>query len=134
MAHVYGVVHEHHGAFGISFPDFPGVASGGRSLDEAVERGTQTLAFHVQGMAEDEDDLPRLRVLDELRKDRTFRAESRGAVIVAIPVELPGKAVRVNVTIEEQLLQAIDRAAGRLGQSRSAFLASAARERIKTAA
>jgi predicted RNase H-like HicB family nuclease len=131
---MYTLVHEQYGAFGISFPDFPGVASGGRSLDEAVERGAQTLAFHAQGITEDGDSLPRLRGLEELRKDKTFRADLRGAIIVAVPVDLPGKAVRVNVTIEEQLLQAIDRAAGRLGQSRSAFLASAARERIKTAA
>jgi len=130
----YGLVHEVHGAFGISFPNFPGVASGGTNLDEAVERGTQTLAFHVEGMIEDGDALPLLRTLQELRKDREFRAESKSAVIVAVPVELPGKAIRVNVTIEEHLLDAIDKAAVRVGQTRSAFLATAARARIRTAA
>jgi predicted RNase H-like HicB family nuclease len=134
MAHVYGLIHEENGAFGISFPDFPGVASGGRSLDEALMRGARTLAFHLEGMAEDGEALPRIRSLEELRKDRTFRADSKGAVVVAVPLDLPGRAVRVNVTIEEHLLEAIDRAAEASGQSRSAYIANAARERLKTAA
>jgi predicted RNase H-like HicB family nuclease len=134
MAHVYALIHEESGAFGISFPDFPGVASGGRSLDEALMRGARTLAFHLESMTEDGDALPRIRCLDELRKDRRFRADSKGAVVAAVPLDLPGRAVRVNVTIEERLLEAIDRAAEASGQSRSAYIASAARERLKTGA
>lgn len=134
MAHVYALIHEESGAFGISFSDFPGVASGGRTLDEALMRGARTLAFHLESMAQDGDALPRIRALEELRKDRRFRADSKGAVIAAVPLDLPGRAVRVNVTIEERLLQAIDRAAEASGQSRSAYIASAARERLKTAA
>jgi predicted RNase H-like HicB family nuclease len=134
MAHVYALIHEADGAFGISFPDFPGVVSGGRSLDEALMRGARTLAFHLEGMSEDGDPLPHIRSLEELRKDRRFRADAKGSVIAAVPFDLPGRAVRVNVTIEEHLLEAIDRAAEASGQSRSAYIASAARERLKTAA
>ena len=36
---VYALIHEENGAYGISFPDFPGCVSGGRSLDEALARG-----------------------------------------------------------------------------------------------
>lgn len=131
MEHVIALVHQEKNAFGISFPDFPGVASGGRSLDEAIRRGAETLAFHVAGMVEDNDPLPLPRSLDDLRKDKSFRADAKDAIAVAVPVELPGKAVRVNISLDERLLSAIDRAANARGENRSAFLANAARERIK---
>ncbi len=131
---VYSLIHEEGGAYGISFPDFPGCVSGGDSLDEAVARGRETLAFHIAGMIEDGDPLPIPRALSELKGDADFVADAEGAAVVAVPIELPGRAVRVNVSLDERLLKAIDRAAHAAGQSRSAFLAEAARARIKGAA
>ena len=54
--------------------------------------------------------------------------------LVEVPFELPSKPVRVNISIEDRLLDAVDRAARTRGQTRSAFLADAAREKIKGAA
>lgn len=129
--HVIALIHEENGAYGISFPDFPGCVSGGASLDEALRRGAETLAFHVAGMIEDGDAMPVLRALQELRRDAEFRADAKNAVVAVVPVEFPGKAVRVNISIDERLLGAIDREAEARGESRSAFLATAAKERIK---
>jgi predicted RNase H-like HicB family nuclease len=131
---VYALIHQEGGAYGISFPDFPGCVSGGSSLDEALVRGTETLTFHIAGMVEDGDPLPRLRSLDELKTDPAFVEDADGAVIAVVSVELPGKAVRVNVSIDSHLLDAIDKAARAAGQSRSAYLAGAARARIRSAA
>jgi hypothetical protein len=47
------------------------------------------------------------------------------AARLLVPVELPGRAVRANVTIEEALLARIDAAAAARGMTRSAFLARA---------
>ena len=47
MAAIVTLVHGDAGAYGISFPDFPGCVSGGRTLDEALRRGRETLAAHV---------------------------------------------------------------------------------------
>jgi predicted RNase H-like HicB family nuclease len=132
--HVIALVHNEDGAYGISFPDFPGVASGGASFDEAVRRGAATLDFHVAGMVEDGEALPMLRSIEELRRDRDFRKDAKGAVIVAVPVELPGKAMRINISMDERLLSAIDREAEALGETRSAFLANAARARMQKVA
>ncbi len=125
--------------YGVSFLDFPGVASGGRTVDEAIARGRETLAFHVAGMIEDDDAMPALRSLEELRADKEVAREMRDikrVCLVEVPFELPGKPVRVNVniSIEDRLLDAVDRAAKTRGQSRSAFLAEAAREKIRGAA
>lgn len=132
--HVIALIHEENGSYGISFPDFPGVVSGGKSLDEAMSRGAATLAFHIAGMVEDGDALPVLRSIEDLRKDRQFRKDAKNAVIVGVPVDLPTKAVRVNITLDEVLLGAIDRAAQASGESRSGYLAMAARERLIRAA
>jgi predicted RNase H-like HicB family nuclease len=138
---VWGLVHEADGpkgrVYGISFPDFPGVASGGRTVDEAIVRGRETLAFHVAGLIEDGEVVPAMRTLEDLRADREVAREMRDVkrvCLVEVPVELPGKPVRVNISIEDRLLDAVDRAARSSGQSRSAFLAEAAREKIKGAA
>jgi predicted RNase H-like HicB family nuclease len=132
--HVIGLVHEEDGNYGISFPDFPGCVSAGATLDEAVERGRATLAFHVEGMVEDGDSLPPIRTLEELRADKDYRADAKGAVVVAVPFELPGKSVRLNISLDERLVEAIDRAAAAAGQTRSGFLADAAKIRLKGAA
>ncbi|MEJ0042460.1 MAG: type II toxin-antitoxin system HicB family antitoxin [Rhizomicrobium sp.] len=137
---MWALVHEDEGprgrVYGISFPDFPGVASGGQTVDEAIARGRETLAFHVEGMIEDGDAMPALRSVEDLRRDKDVGREMRDVkrvCLVEVPFELPGKPVRVNISIEDRLLDAIDRAARTRGQSRSAFLADAAREKIKGA-
>jgi len=48
-------------------------------------------------------------------------------------VELPGRSVRVNITLDEHVLDMVDKAAAETGESRSGFLAKAAMERIKGA-
>lgn len=125
------IVHEEDGVFGISFPDFPGCIATGRSAEEVIRKGTDALGFHVAGMVEDGDHLPRVRDLSELRRDPDFCADSAGGVLVFVPVELPGRAVRLNISMEETLLGEIDRAAKSAGQSRSAYLAAAARHRLR---
>jgi predicted RNase H-like HicB family nuclease len=130
MTEIYALIHEQDGAYGVTFPDFPGCISGGASLDEAMARARQTLAFHIAGMIEDGEPLPRLRRLDELRRDPNFADDSAGAVVALVPVDLPGRAVRVNISLDETLLDQIDRAARARGESRSGFLASAARSRL----
>jgi predicted RNase H-like HicB family nuclease len=135
---VWALVHEADGpkgrVFGISFPDFPGVASGGRTVDEAIQRGRETLTFHMAGMVEDGDALPALRSIEELRADQEVAGQLRdvrNVCLVEVPLEMPSASVRVNISIENHLLNAVDRVAKNTGMTRSAFLADAARDKIK---
>jgi metal-responsive CopG/Arc/MetJ family transcriptional regulator len=50
---------------------------------------------------------------------------------VLVPVDLPGRAVRANITVDEALLRKIDQAAQASGSTRSGFLAEAARARLR---
>jgi len=131
MAHVIGIIHQEAGTFGISFLDFPGCISSGATLDDAVSNGTQALAFHIDGMVEDSEPMPELSSLEALKaKEADWLA---GGVAVAVPVELPGKSVRINITVEERALECIDRAARASGMTRSGFLVASALERVRAA-
>jgi predicted RNase H-like HicB family nuclease len=117
--------------FGVSFPDFPGCVTAGTTLDEARQLAGEALGLHIEGMNEDGETVPAPSSLDEVME----LPEAVDAVVMVVNVE--GKApkvVRVNVTFTEGVLEEIDRFVKRQGTSRSAFLASAAAEKIRKAA
>lgn len=134
MPVTYALIHEEDGVFGISFPDFSGCVSTGRTEEEVLRKGAEALSFHLAGMVEDGDPIPHPRSLAELRADPAFREDSPAAILAVVSFDLPGRAVRLNISMEERLLESVDRAASASGQSRSAFLADAARQRLKGAA
>jgi predicted RNase H-like HicB family nuclease len=39
--------------YGVSFPNFPGCITAGRTLEEARRMAVEALALHIQGMIED---------------------------------------------------------------------------------
>jgi predicted RNase H-like HicB family nuclease len=126
---VVALIDEEDGRFGVAFPDFPGCTTVAHSLDEAVAKAAAVLAFHAEGLAED-GPLPQPRTLAELRKDRQFRADAKDALVALIPYAPPSRAARINITLDESLLSRIDTAANALGETRSGFLATAARKRL----
>jgi predicted RNase H-like HicB family nuclease len=126
---VVALIDEDKGRFGVTFPDFPGCTTIGKTFEEAVGKAAEVLAFHVEGLAED-GALPEPRTLEQLRGDRQFRRDEKTAVPALIPYEPPSKATRINITIDEGLLRRIDAAAENAGETRSAFLAAAARRRM----
>lgn len=132
MAQAYALIHEENGVYGISFPDFPGCVSTGTTAEEAIRKGSEALTFHVGGMAEDGDPIPEPRPLRDLQADADFQEDAVGAVLALVPFERPSKAVRINISMDENLLNAVDAAARAVGQSRSAYLAEAARGRIRS--
>ena len=126
---VVALIDEENGRFGVAFPDFPGCTTTAADLDAAVAKAAEVLAFHVEGLAED-GAVPVPRTLERLRKDRQFRADARNALVALVPYTPPARAVRLNITLDESLLQRVDRAAASAGETRSGFLAEAARRRL----
>ncbi len=118
--------------FGISFPDFPGCVSDGDTVEEAIHRGAEALAFHVEGMIEDGEAVPEPRAVQEIKADPSLVEWREGADVAFVPLVLDkGSPRRVNVSLDYGLLQAIDDEAKRRGMTRSAFLSSAARNEIE---
>ena len=118
-------------AYGISFPDFPGCVSVGDTMDEVIANGTEALGFHVRGMEADGDIIPQPRSLEEITHDVEVIEELEGASFALVPlVRDLGSTTRINVSLDLGLLQAIDDEARSRGQTRSAFIASAARREL----
>jgi len=128
MQNFIGLIHKDPDSdYGVSFPDFPGVATAGMDLDDARRMAEEALAFHVEGMIEDGEAIPEPSSLEAIMSD----PENGDAVAVLIPLRTPAKkAVRVNITLAEDLLRAIDAHAEAHGLTRSGFLARAAERQM----
>jgi len=129
MRQYVGLIHkEAESDYGVSFPDFPGCITAGRDLDEARAMAEEALTFHVEGLAEDGEGIPEPSSLESVMADSLNRA----GVAILVPVRSPApKTMRVNITLSEDILTAIDRYAERHGLSRSGFIAKAAKDAMK---
>lgn len=117
--------------YGVSFPDVPGCISAGDTIDEAVRNATEALSGHVRMLEADGDPLPEPRDFDAIMADPDLIDDREGAMTTIIPlIRDRGSTTRVNVSFDLGLLEAIDATARARGQTRSAFLASAARREI----
>jgi predicted RNase H-like HicB family nuclease len=115
--------------FGIVFPDLPGCVATGSTLDEVIANATEALAYHLEGMREDGDDIPAPRglraILDSGDDWYDVNGNSSFVVITALPPSSASE--RINISIETSLLRAIDTAAERAGTNRSAWISRAAK-------
>ena len=66
MARVVMLIHEENGAFGASFPDFPGATTVADDIDAVINKAADMLAFHVGGMIEDGESVPELRTVRQV--------------------------------------------------------------------
>lgn len=112
---------------GVTFPDFPGCVTSGDSVDSACAAAAEALQFHIDGMVEEKLPIPTASRLGEVRR-KAAECEEPAAVYL-VEVTIPERAVRINVTIPDATLAEIDRVVRSIpGQTRSGFLADAARE------
>ena len=132
MATYIALIHGEAGAYGIAFPDLPGCTSGGATIDEALAHVREAAADWVEAMVAQGNEIPAPRTFDALRADAEFADDFEELVLVAtVDLDVPGRALRINITLDEALLARIDRAATDAGESRSGWLATAARLRLR---
>lgn len=128
MAEYIALIHKDADSdYGVSFPDFPGCVTAGATLDEARALAAEALALHVEGLLEDGETLPAPAPLSEVMALR----ENRDAVAFLVPApSKPSRAVRVNITLPEDVLAQIDTYAEAHGYTRSGLIAAAAKRLI----
>lgn len=124
-----------HGAsesYGVWFPDCPGCVTVGADFDQAIERAAKVLRLWAEGAVEDGDAVPAPSSYNDAMANPDVKESlSRKSVLVRIPLLLnSGRPARANISLDRNLLDAIDEAAKARGLTRSAFLASAARDKI----
>lgn len=109
-------------SFGVQFPDVPGCFSAADDEADLVRNAIEALSLHLE-----DSDLPPARGIDAAAHDEDVAAELRkGAYLVQIPFVRSARRVRrVNLSIEDGVLRAIDAAANARGLTRSAFIAEA---------
>lgn len=82
----------------VTFPDFPGCVTQGDTVEQALARAAEALAFHL----EDGADLPLPSAPDEVVKNR------EGEMLVMVTVADPRRRERINTTVAAGELAKID--------------------------
>ena len=128
MTYYVGIIDGAGDVWGVRFPDIPGCVGAGPTPEEAVADATAALRDVMDYKRNGGFDLPAASGLSAVLSSGDV---GEGEHTVLIPLLLDsGRTVRANLTFDAGLLAAIDSEAARRGLTRSAFLASAARDKI----
>jgi len=111
-------------------PDLPGCFSAGDSLDEAIANAKEAIELWMETVIEDGLAIPEASPIAKHQANPEFAGWIWAVVEVDLS-KLSGKAKRVNITLPERVLAAIDQAAARFGDTRSGLLAKAALEYVE---
>ena len=130
MTNYVGILDGSGKTWGVRIPDFPGCYGGGASAEAAIEDAASAarewLAQQLsKGLAQ-----PKARNLAAMIKASDIDASNQETAVIISVILDSGRTVRANLTFDAGLLEAIDNEAQNRGLTRSAFLASAARERL----
>ena len=129
MSNYIAVVHKDSSSeYGVSFPDFPGCITGGKSIDSVKDLSNEALSGHIQTMREFGEKIPNPTKLDDIIADQDY-LDAIAFFVVSAP-DVKSKTVRVNITLPEDILHQIDVTAKKRGMSRSSFLTHAAQNVI----
>lgn len=133
MARFVALIDGKPGAYGVVIPDAPGYHAMGETMDEALRNAAEVLSEWAADELAAGRDVPAPRPMEKVLIDPLVleTMQEDGAIPAIVPLVLNvGQATRANISLDAGLLHAIDEAAKRNGLTRSAFLATAAREKI----
>jgi predicted RNase H-like HicB family nuclease len=114
-------------AYGVVVPDLPGCFSAGDTLDEALSNAREAILLHLEGLLDDGQSFPKPTAIEQLRSKRSWT----WAIVDVDVSELGDKAARVNITLPQRILRAVDAHARKQGETRSGFLARAALDAMR---
>lgn len=131
MTHYVGILDGAGDVWGVRVPDLPGCHGGGATPEAAIIDATSAVREWAETRGAKSFALPEARTVAELlRLGEIDISEGESAVMIPLVVD-SGRPVRANLSLDTGLLAAIDAEASRRGLTRSAFIASAAREKIE---
>ena len=121
--------------YAVTAHDFPGFATSAKTMDEVVWNAIKGLAFHMQSMIKNKEDIPEPASIEDALK--ALEADPHADAATLIMVDIPDandKAVRCNVTLPESLVKLIDAEAKIRNTTRSGFLKDAALRELQIGA
>lgn len=111
--------------YGVTIPDLPGCFSAGNTIDEALAMAREAIELHLEGLIEDGSPVPKPGSIEAHQRNPDY-AGGIWAMVSVDEANLRIKVKRINITLPEQVLDAVDRAAKAHHETRSGFLARAA--------
>jgi len=105
--------------FGVFFPDLPGCASFGKTVEEAAINAYTAAQAHAALTQEHGEELPEPRAPEAIKRERGVTEAAR----LLVPVETDSEPVRVNISLPASALAALNRTAKELSLTRSGAIA-----------
>ena len=114
------------GAYGVTFPDLPGIVAMGASMDEAMIHAEEALRDYALQAERDGDAIVPPSAIESVNPPS-------GSALVAIPlIRLSGRRVRANLTLDEGVAEFINSEARRRRMTRTAYVEWMARRIAQT--
>ena len=109
------------GAYGVTFPDLPGVVAMGTTVDDALVHAEEALQDYALEADKDGDALVTPTAMEQVDGQD-------GQMLVSIPlIRLSGRRVRANLSLDQDVAAFIDGEAARRGMTRTAYVGWMAR-------
>ncbi len=104
------------GAYGVTFPDLPGIVAMGKTLDEALVNAEEALRDYVVETEKDGVTITPPSALEQVDTPD-------GCLLVSVPLlRLSGRSVRANMLLDEGVAAFIASEAQRRGMTRTAYV------------
>ena len=133
MSRYIALVDGKKGAYGVVVPDLPGCYAMGKTIDEALRNAASAAVAWARGRARRwrQNSATAARPKPCVPTATWPKHWPRTSFMAIVPLVLDtGRPAKANLSLDAGLLEAIDEAAQAKGLTRSAFIASAAREKI----
>ncbi len=104
------------GAYGVTFPDLPGIVSMGKTVDEAMLNAEEALRDYAAEAENDGEEITPPSALERVKP-------LAGQALVSIPLIRPsGRSVRIHIALDEGVAAFIDAEARRRGMTRTTYV------------
>ena len=114
MARYPALIDGEEGAYGVIFPDLPGIAAMGKTLDEALVNAEEALRDYAIEAEKHDEEVVAPTAIENVDTPP-------GCALVSIPmIRLSGRSVRANLSLDEGVAAFIDGEAARRGMTRTA--------------
>ncbi len=117
--------------YGVRIPDLADCYGGGPTPEAAIADAKSAARDWLIHRESKGKTAPKARTMAQILKTETIDAQQNEVAVLLSVILDTGRTVRANLTFDAGLLEAIDAEATKRGLTRSAFLASAARERLE---
>jgi len=119
--------------YGVTVPDLPGCFSAGTTPDEAIVMACEAILGHIEALIESGYPVPEAQPIEQHRSNPDYADAAFWALVEVDLSHLPGRAKRINISMNERVLDVIDQFAHETGESRSGLLQRAATEYVSRA-